>query len=144
MKDTSSAWSPVMPKLQTGRFLSTLRRVVVVRESADRTDGQLLTSFIRDRDGDAFAALVRRHGAMVLGVCRRVPRNADTADDAFQAVFLILARRASAGRSREQVGNWLYGVAYRTAIKARMVLSRRRSREKQVLTMPEPPAPPTT
>jgi RNA polymerase sigma factor (sigma-70 family) len=133
-----------MPIVHANRFLPALKRVVLVRESADRTDGQLLTSFIRDRDGDAFAALVRRHGAMVLGVCRRVTGNADTADDAFQAVFLILARRASAVRSREQVGNWLYGVAYRTAMKARTVLARRRSREKQVLTMPEPLAPPTT
>src|SRR6185437_16774016 len=94
MKDTSSAWSPVMPKLQTGRFLSTLRRVVVVREAADRTDGQLLTAFIRDRDGDAFAALVHRHGSMVLGVARRVIGDSHLADDAFQAVFLVLARRA--------------------------------------------------
>lgn len=132
-----------MPTVHAGRFLPTLKRVVLVREIADRSDGQLLTAFIRDRDGDAFATLVRRHGAMVLGVCRRVTGNADTADDAFQAVFLILARRASAVRSREQVGNWLYGVAFRTAIKARTVLARRRSREKQVLTMPEPPAPPT-
>jgi RNA polymerase sigma factor (sigma-70 family) len=133
-----------MPTVHANRFLPALKRVVLVREIADRTDGQLLTAFIRERDGDAFAALVRRHGAMVLGVCRRVTGNADTADDAFQAVFLILARRASAVRSREQVGNWLYGVAFRTAIKARTVLARRRSREKQVLTMPEPPAPPTT
>ncbi|HEY2909788.1 MAG TPA: sigma-70 family RNA polymerase sigma factor [Gemmataceae bacterium] len=129
-----------MPKLQNGRFLSTLRRVVVVREAADRTDGQLLTAFIRDRDGDAFAALVHRHGPMVLGVARRVIGDSHLADDAFQAVFLVLARRAGAVRPREQVGNWLYGVAYRTAMKARTVLARRRSREKQVDAMPEPPA----
>src|SRR5258708_4577784 len=133
-----------MPTVHANRFLPALKRVVLVREIADRTDGQLLTAFIRDRDGDAFAALVRRHGAMVLGVCRRLTGHADTADDAFRAVFLILARRASAVRSGEQVGNWLYGVAFRTAMKARTVLARRRSREKQVLTMPEPPVPPTT
>ena len=107
-----------MPTVHANRFLPAVKRVVLVRDSADRTDGQLLTAFIRDRDGDAFAMLVRRHGAMVLGVCRRITGNPDTEDDAFQAVFLILARRASAVRSREQVGNWLYGVAYRTAIKA--------------------------
>lgn len=130
----------MMPKLPTApanRLLPALRRVVLVRESADRTDGQLLTAFLRDRDGDAFALLVRRHGPMVLGVARRVIGDLHTADDAFQAVFLVLARRANAVRPREQVGNWLYGVAYRTAIKARMVLARRKSREKQVDAMPE-------
>ena len=132
-----------MPNLPTGpasRLLPALRRVVLVRESADRTDGQLLTAFLRERDADAFAVLVRRHGPMVLGVARRVIGDLHTADDAFQAVFLVLARRASAVRPREQVGNWLYGVAYRTAMKARAVLARRRSREKQVDAMPEPPA----
>ncbi len=134
-----------MPKMPTGpaSLMPSLRRVVVVRESADRSDGQLLTAFVHDRDADAFAALVRRHGPMVLGVARRVIGDHHTADDAFQAVFLVLARRAAAVRPREQVGNWLYGVAYRTAIKARAVLARRRNREKQVDAMPEPPAPPT-
>src|SRR5947208_14457740 len=78
---------------------------------------------------------------MVLGVCRRLVGDRSTADDAFQATFLVLARRAAAVRPREQVGNFLYGVAYRTALKARMVLARRRSREKQVDVMPEPTAP---
>ena len=78
----------------------------------------------------------------VLGVCRRVTGDLTSADDAFQAVFLVLARRATVVKPREQVGNWLYGVAFRTAIKARAVLARRRSREKQVEVMPEPPVPP--
>jgi RNA polymerase sigma factor (sigma-70 family) len=127
-----------MPKM-SNRLLPSLRRVVLVRETAERSDGQLLTAFLVDRDGDAFAALVRRHGPMVLGVARRVIGDVHLADDAFQAVFLVLARRAAAVRPREQVGNWLYGVAYRTAMKARTVLARRRSREKQVDAMPEPP-----
>ncbi|MDB5307235.1 MAG: hypothetical protein JWO38_1437, partial [Gemmataceae bacterium] len=131
-----------MPIGYADRLLPALRRVVRARETADRTDGQLLTAFVHDRDPDAFAVLVRRHGPMVLGVCRRVVGDAHAAEDAFQAVFLVLARRAAAVRPREQVGNWLYGVAYRTALKARMVLARRRSREKQVDVMPEPPAPP--
>ena len=130
---------PKMPASPTQRLLPTLRRFILVRDTADRTDGQLLTAFLRERDGDAFAALVRRHGPMVLGVARRVIGDFHTADDAFQAVFLVLARRASAVRPRERVGNWLYGVAYRTAMKARAVLARRRSREKQVDAMPETP-----
>lgn len=130
-----------MPTGHANRLMPTLRRVVLARESAARSDGDLLGAFVASRDADAFAELVRRHGPMVLGVCRRVSGEWATADDAFQATFLVLARRAAAVRPREQVGNWLYGVAYRTALKARMVLARRRSREKQVDVMPEPTAP---
>ena len=127
-----------MPTGHAERLLPALRRVVLARETADRTDGQLLTAFLANQDADAFAVLVRRHGPMVLGVCRRIVGEFATAEDAFQAVFLVLARRAGSVRPRSNVGNWLYGVAYRTAIKARAVLARRRSREKQVETMPEP------
>lgn len=132
-----------MPTGHANRLLPALKRVVLVRQTADRTDGQLLGAFVADRDPDAFAGLVRRHGPMVFGVCRRVVGDHATAEDAFQAVFLVLARRAATVKPREQVGNWLYGVAYRTAMKARTVQARRRSREKQVDAMPEPPAPPT-
>jgi len=129
-----------MPTARADRFLPALRRVVLVRETADRPDAELLGAFARGRDADAFAELVRRHGPMVLGVCRRLVGDHHAADDAFQAVFLVLARRASAVRPRSAVGNWLYGVAYRTAVKARSALARRRSRERQVDAMPEPPA----
>ena len=130
-----------MPTGHAERLLPALRRVVLARDTATRTDAQVLTAFVVSQDADAFAELVRRHGPMVLGVCRRVVGDFATAEDAFQAVFLVLARRAGSIRPRSQVGNWLYGVAYRTAIKARTVLARRRSREKQVETMPEPIAP---
>src|SRR5262245_43199710 len=133
-----------MPTGQANRLMPTLRRVVLARQSAARTDGDLLGAFVTTRDAEAFAELVRRHGPMVLGVCRRVVGDHTTADDAFQASFLVLARRAGTVRPREQVGSWLYGVAYRTALKARMVLARRRSREKQVDVMPEPTAPTST
>src|SRR5262249_13720124 len=88
-------------------------------------DGGLLDSFLADRSEAALAALLRRHGPMVLAVCRRVLRHQQDAEDAFQATFLVLARRAADVWPREAVGSWLYGVAYRAALKARTTRSRR-------------------
>src|SRR4051794_29580856 len=76
------------------------------------SDGQLLDRFIARREGAVFEAIVHRHGPMVWGVCRRVVRDHHDAEDAFQATFLVLARKASSVMPREKVGNWLYGVAY--------------------------------
>jgi RNA polymerase sigma factor (sigma-70 family) len=106
------------------------------------TDGQLLTRFADDRDEAAFATLVRRHGPMVLGVCRRLLGNVHDAEDAFQASFLLLTRKAAAVVRREAVASWLYTVAYRTALEARSAIARRRLRERQVEDMPHPPVPP--
>jgi RNA polymerase sigma factor (sigma-70 family) len=117
-----------------------LRRVVLLRDGAGLTDGQLLESFINRKDEAAFEALVRRHGPMVLGVCRRVLHNHHDAEDAFQATFLVLVRKAASIVPREMVAKWLYGVAYRTALKARGLIAKRKSREKQVTEMPEPEA----
>jgi RNA polymerase sigma factor (sigma-70 family) len=100
------------------------------------TDGQLLGQFVARRDEAAFATLVRRHGPMVFSVCRRILRNAHDAEDAFQATFLVLARKASRLRDREAVGSWLYGVAYRAALGARASGLRRKTKEQQVETMP--------
>ncbi len=90
-----------------------------------RSDGELLGLFVRSRDEQAFAELLRRHGPTVHGVCRRVLGNAADADDAFQAVFLVLARKANTIRPPGMVGNWLYGVAVRTANKARVMNAKR-------------------
>jgi RNA polymerase sigma factor (sigma-70 family) len=114
-----------------------LRQTLLQQDGAGLTDGQLLGRFIEERDEAAAAALVRRHGPMVWGVCRRVLGNHHDAEDAFQATFLVLVRRASAIVPREMVGNWLYGVAHQTALKTKATLAKRRTREKQVVAMPE-------
>jgi RNA polymerase sigma factor (sigma-70 family) len=102
------------------------------------TDGQLLGQFVARRDEAAFAALVRRHGPMVMGVCRRILRNAQDAEDAFQAAFLVLARKASRVTKREALVSWLYSVAYRAALGARASVLRRKAKEQQVEYMPHP------
>jgi RNA polymerase sigma factor (sigma-70 family) len=117
-----------------------LRRAALVRDGGGMTDGHLLECFVTRRDEAAFEALVRRHAPMVLGVCRRVVRNSHDAEDAFQATFLVLVRKAASIGQRELLGNWLYGVAYRTALDARATAIRRRARERQVCPMPEPKA----
>src|SRR6266498_2080882 len=99
--------------------LRQLRRASALRDAADLTDGQLLESFLARREEAAFEALVRRHGPMVLGVCRRLLGNLHDAEDAFQATFLVLARKAATVRPRELLPNWLHGVAYHAALKLR-------------------------
>jgi RNA polymerase sigma factor (sigma-70 family) len=125
-----------MATSQTSGVIQHLRRVL--RDGAGLTDGQLLEDYISRRDDAAVAALVRRHGPMVWGVCRRVLRNEHDAEDAFQATFLVLVRRAASIASRELLANWLYGVAHQTALKARATVAKRKGRERQVTEMPEP------
>ena len=102
------------------------------------TDGELLTLFLEGRDEAPLAALVRRHASMVWGVCRRLLRSHQDAEDAFQATFLVLVRKAASVKPREAVGNWLYGVAYQTAVRVRAMAAKRGSREKQMSDLPEP------
>jgi RNA polymerase sigma factor (sigma-70 family) len=122
----------------TTRAVELLRRAVTCDD--DRSDAQLLDDFVRRRDPAAVEAIVRRHGPMVWGVCRRALPHHD-AEDAFQATFLVLARRPDAVRPPGLLGNWLYGVARRTALKAKARAAKRQTREATVDTLPDPPAP---
>lgn len=101
-------------------------------------DAEVLARFVRSRDEAAFAELVRRHGPMVRATCRRSLGDTPDADDAFQAVFLVLARKAAALRDRTVLGPWLHTVAVRTARRAKAVAIRRLTRERLVTAMPEP------
>src|SRR5262245_9362745 len=102
-----------------GSILRHLRQFLDTEKVRELTDGQLVCSFTTTHDERAFAALVQRYGRLVFGVCRRVLANEHDAEDAFQATFLILLRRASKLDRRGSLANWLYTVAYHTALKAR-------------------------
>jgi RNA polymerase sigma factor (sigma-70 family) len=123
---------------QMNTVIRHLRRAVLLQVEADRTDGELLASFIEEKDEAAFETLVCRHGPMVLSVCRRIVGNHHDAEDAFQATFLVLARKASSVRPRVMVANWLHGVALRTALKAKTMKAKRRVIETNMTEMPEP------
>jgi C-terminal peptidase prc len=117
-----------------------LRRLVGGPGAEGPTDRQLLERFVAGRDEDAFAALVRRHGPLVWGVCRGRLRHAQDAEDCFQATFLVLARKAGSVRWRESVASWLHAVAGRVAAEARARNARLRARERLGLAA-DPPAP---
>ncbi len=129
-----------MPASRLSRVVQDLGRAMLPGADA-ASDGALLQGFIDRRDESAFAAIVRRHGALVWGVCRRVLGHHHDAEDAFQATFLILARTAASIRARAMLGSWLYGVAYRTSLKAKAAAAKRQRRERQAPIMPEPMAP---
>src|SRR5436190_1608956 len=106
-----------MPIRHLSEVIRHLRRAVLLDEAAGMTDGQLLESFVVRREQVALEKIVRRHGAMVWGVCRRILCREHDAEDAFQATFLVLVRKAASIVPREMVANWLYGVALQTALK---------------------------
>jgi RNA polymerase sigma factor (sigma-70 family) len=114
------------------RVVGHLRRAAYLQEAAGLRDEQLLESFLVHREDAAFEALLRRHGPMVLGVCRRVLHDRHDAEDAFQATFLVLIRKAASIGKREFLAAWLYRVAHRTALQARKAGARRKAKEKQV------------
>src|SRR5947209_7077914 len=120
----------VMARNDLGAVVQTLRRTVLANGTAQHPDADLLEEFVAGGDQAAFEALVRRHGPMVLGVCRRIVQNAHDAEDAFQATFLILARKAASLSRRELLSGWLYGVAYRVARRSRTMAARRHLRER--------------
>src|SRR6516165_1400484 len=107
-----------MVPTRLGEVVRRLGGVLACQNTAGLADAELWERYVRKRDGVAFETLVRRHGRMVLGVCRRILRNEQDAEDAFQATFLVLVRRAASLRSPSTIANWLHGVAYRTALEA--------------------------
>jgi RNA polymerase sigma factor (sigma-70 family) len=124
------ASEPVRPVTQS-------RREFVGQPSeCELTDRHLLDRFVAARDEAAFAALVQRHGPMVLAVCGRILRDAHEAEDAFQATFLVLVHKARSIGRPELLGAWLHGVAYRAAAQARQA-ARRRAREREAVAMPQ-------
>jgi RNA polymerase sigma factor (sigma-70 family) len=120
-----------MPQAALATLLGHLRHLSVPRLVEGRGDAQLLDEFLRQHDAGAFASLLRRHGPMVLGICRRVLRHAQDAEDAFQATFLVLVRRGASVRRRDSLAGWLYGVALRTARRAKLDAARRRTRDER-------------
>ena len=108
-----------------------IRDLVAAESMAQQPDAQLLTRFTARHDQGAFEALVRRHGPLVLGVCRRLLHNEHDAEDAFQATFWVLARKAGSIGKHGSVGSWLYQVAYHVALKARARAATRAQHERR-------------
>src|SRR5262249_12278492 len=118
--------------------LNRLGSMAFRQDLATATDAQLMDRCLASRDDAAFEEIVRRHGPMVFAVCRRLGLGRQDAEDAFQATFLVLARKLAAIRPGAVVGNWWYGVAYGAALKARSPAARRWAREKPMSESPEP------
>src|SRR6266702_3674595 len=110
-------------------------RLTGTHAARQTSDGALIERFIQHRDEAAIAELVHRHGPMVWTVCRQILPEPHDAEDAFQATFLVLVRKARSIKRRDSLKSWLYGVAYRIAIRARSAGSRRRSLERQGVPM---------
>src|SRR5262245_16996447 len=117
---TTTAASPILHLIQ---------RVALDQRLKELPDQELLRRFSSGRDAMAFSVLLRRHGPMVLNLCRNMLANEEDAEDAFQAAFLVLAQRVGAIRKQSSVASWLHGVAYRIALKARAAFARRQKHE---------------
>src|SRR6266545_2656587 len=112
------------PMTGTSVIVQQLRTLIAGPIAEGQTDQHLLEQFLSQRDEPSFAALVERHGPMVLGVCRRILRDEHLAEDVFQATFLVLARKAATICKRQSVGSWLHGVALRLARKLKAGIAR--------------------
>jgi RNA polymerase sigma factor (sigma-70 family) len=126
---------------QLHTLLGELRRRIGREGGCPLTDAQLLDDFVTRRDEAAFEVLVWRHGTMVLSLCRRVLRDGYEAEDAFQATFLVFARKAGSIGRREAVAAWLHKVAYRVALRARARAAMRLAVEKPLTDLPAPNRP---
>ena len=119
-----------MPSIHRGSVIDSLQRLFETGTATSLSETQLLERFITRGDESAFESILLRHGPMVMRVCGRVLDDPHDVDDAFQATFLILVKKAGAIRNREVLGTWLYGVARRVAVRARTNARRRRSYER--------------
>jgi RNA polymerase sigma factor (sigma-70 family) len=121
-------------------ILNQLGTILRFGVAGDLSDSQLLQRYLTGRDGAeqaAFSALVERHGPMVLSVCRQVLGNRHDAQDAFQATFMVLARKAGSVHNGESLASWLHGIALRVAVRAKLDEGRRREHERRCATMKE-------
>src|SRR5437879_10232551 len=117
-----------MATAQLTNVLQQLRTMVHARAYEETSDRELLERFLAEREEAAFVAILKRHGPMVLHVCRRIQANEHDAEDAFQATFLLLARKAGSIRKLESLASWLHGVAHRLALEAKDQGARRQAR----------------
>lgn len=120
-----------MPEQQLNDVIRYIRGIADTARKV-RTDRALLAAFTTHNEQVAFATLVKRHGPMVMGICRRVLHHLHDAEDAFQATFLLLARQSASIRKQESLASWLHGVAYRMAHRAKRSASWRRTYESNV------------
>src|SRR5260370_27129980 len=124
-----------MATAQLSSVLQHLRTLAHARIYEDTSDRELLERFLVQREEAAFVALLKRHGPMVLQVCRRVQGNEHDAEDVFQATFLLFARKAGSVHKPESLASWLHGVAHRLALEARKQEARRQARERRAADM---------
>src|SRR5687767_8695871 len=126
-----------MPSETVHPVLHFIRQIVAKEKAEGKSDAELLDSFVSEHEEASFAAILRRHGPMVLAVCRRLLSNTHDAEDAFQATFLVLVRKAGSSGRPKLLANWLHGVAYNTALKARSRRVSRIRRESPLTDTPE-------